>query len=120
MHDAGLTGVRQKAHVELTRCVAECGDLVSVRRMSEQSAVVVPFQFLASQPAHALHETSLDLTTIDTFIDGVTDIVKDVHPPYRRHASEAVHLHLAYRGTTREIVEGLTASRRAIPVDVRR
>src|SRR5438105_9171973 len=47
--------------LEVLGHVARRGDLVGARRMRGEQALVVPYQLLGREPAHALDETAFDL-----------------------------------------------------------
>ena len=62
-------------------------------------------QFLSGEPAHALHETALDLADIDRRIEGASDIVQDVHAPQPVLARQRVDDDFRARGSVGEIEE---------------
>ena len=73
--------------------------------MGAQAPLGVPDQFLAGEPPHALHESALDLATIDRRIERSTDIVQHVGAQQLRLAGEGVDRHLGHRSAIGEVIE---------------
>ena len=92
-----LRRVLEQRHVENLRRVADGRDFVSVRRVRQQPALVVPLEFLGRQPAHALHKAAFDLPAVDAFVHRVARVVQNVHAQYPVHAGETVHFHFRHR-----------------------
>ena len=87
--------------------------------MGAQAPLVVPPQFFGGQPAHALHETALDLADVDGRIQRGADVVQDVDPLDPVFAGERVDGDLRGGGAIGIIVEGAPAAGLAVPIDIR-
>ena len=73
--------------------------------MGAQQALVVPDQLLGGQPAHALHEATLDLADVDGRVDAAAHVVQDVHGQHPALAREGVDGDLGHRRAIGEVVE---------------
>src|SRR6266850_12096 len=87
--------------------------------MRQQLALIIPFQFLSREPAHALHETALDLSAIDGFVDRVAGIMEDVGSQNAMHPGETIHLDFGHRRAASEIMERLATTSGAVPMNAR-
>src|SRR5699024_3814478 len=76
----------------------------------------IPAQILQGQPSGTLDESALDLAEVDERGQGVPDIVDDVDAAQGVGAVEAVDLDLGDGGAVGEVLEGLAAHPRQVPV----
>ena len=116
----GIGRVGQQTHAEIARHVPDRRNFVGVGRMREQFALAVPDQFLGGEPTHALHETTFDLSAIDTLIDGLSAVVENVDAAHMHVAGETIDLDFADRGTYRKIIKRVPLARIPVPMDLRR
>src|SRR5215475_11002256 len=87
--------------------------------MGEETALVVPLQLLGGEPAHALNEATLNLAAIDGFVDGIADIMKDVHPQETMHPGEPIDFDLSNSRPIGEIMKWMTPAGVTVPVNAR-
>ena len=88
--------------------------------MRQQLALAIPDKLLRREPTHALHKTALDLSAVDAFVDRLTAVVEDIDAAHLQVAGVAINFHLAGRSADREVIKGMTPTRVAIPMNLRR
>src|SRR5687768_6560564 len=86
--------------------------------MRQENPSLVVLQILGRKPAHALDEGAGDLSAVDAWIDGLSDVHEKVAPKHLHLASEPIDEHLGTRDAHREVEKRMAAGR-PIPVDPR-
>ena len=111
--------VLNQRDAQITGHITDRRDFVAGRAIGEQFALVVPHQFFAGEPAHALHKTALNLADINGRIQRRAHVMQNVGAQQAVFAGQRIHQHFTAGRAVGEVIERFAASGGAIVMDAR-